>query len=161
MMTGANYRVLGFLFSNGRRHFTDPAEYADWVGVSYSKTLLKEDLHFGRFPEGLILSSPDGVMVVSGHVGGFDQTLVPLMEIIKNYKPKPNRKITADDIADHLLIIRGAMNLTQKGMANYLGLSTGSILRIEEGYRNFRKGTECKLMKLRYVYQNKIIEGED
>jgi len=158
-MTGANYRVLGFLFSNGRLHFTDPAEYADWVGFSYSKTLLKEDLHFGRFPEGLILSSPDGVMVVSGHIGDFDQILVPLMKIIKTFnKPKPKGKITADDIADHLLVIRGAMNLTQKGMANYLGLSIGSILRIEEGYRNFRKGTEYKLMKLLPIYQ-KIIEG--
>ncbi|MEA3327789.1 MAG: helix-turn-helix transcriptional regulator [Chloroflexota bacterium] len=155
------YKVLGFLFLNGRRHFTDPDEYVDWVNRCYSSWEIKQMLHLGQFPEGLIFSGPDGAVVVNGRNGSYDQKLIPLEEVVILSKPKPKGLPTVNEIADQMVELRGFMNLTQFGMANYLGLSHGTISRIEDGIRNFQGLTALKLEKLIPNYQNWLAKQEE
>lgn len=178
MAGSGSYKVLGFLFLSGRLHFTDPAVYGDWFGMSFGRVEMRETLYFGKLPEGLIFSGPDGVVVVQGRWGEYKQKLVAIGEVlgtntppavgalrngdyVRRYWPTSHdvgtslRRLDALqlEIARHMLALRGVLNMTQLEMADYLGLSGMTIIRIEHGYETLKKKTMGKLMKLAPVYE--------
>lgn len=155
-----NYVVKGFLFMTKRRHFTDAAIYGDWVGATFEKSVLKEDLYFGRLPEGLILSGPHGCEVVIGRNGQRNQKLVPITTFLgiptEDQKDKGPINNEANKIADHLKDLRILLGLTQIQLAYRLDLSPSTISQIEGGYHGFEAETAEKLMKLYPLYQEYI-----
>lgn len=151
------YIVKGFLFMTKRRHFTDAGVYGDWVGTTFATSALKDELYFGRLPEGLILSGPQGCEVVVGKSGYHNQKLVPITTILglpkEEKKAKQGRNAEADKIADRLKDIRVILGLSQVQLSFRLDLSPSTISQIEGGYRGFEAETAEKLMKLQSLYQ--------
>ncbi len=155
------YVVKGFLFMTKRRHFTDPAMYGDWVGISFPVTVMREELHMGRLPEGLLLSSSRGLEVVKGPTGMHDQKLVPLSFVLDqgNYglenQANPKQKKAAM-IAEKLGELRSALGMTQQELALRIGLSPMTVKRLESGYKGFRLSTAEKLLNLEPLYEEVV-----
>jgi len=155
------YKVLGFLFMSKRRHFTDPGVYADWINFRLSKMEMREELYFGQLPEGLIFAGPDGAVVVQGRCGNYKQKLVPLGEVVDGMSRSHDVGGSMGAlIADHLVELRGILNMDQVQMAAHLDVSTMTVCRIESGFRNFMPKTAEKLLRLLPVYEKRCVSIE-
>ena len=147
-------QAIGFIFLSDRPHFTDPAQYREWLGYDWSPSELRADLHMGRLPEGVILQTADGPRVVIGRQGTYDQALVTFAEAMGE------RVGRADMVAMNLWQLkrlRQKLGMSQNELSNAIGISCATIGRIENGhYIRLTIETRAKLKAFFELHQEKL-----
>ena len=146
----AAYRVAGFLSLGDRLHFECPQSYADWFGCSWTRRELREDLHFGKLPEGLILMTPEGLRVVLGRQGAYDQMLGYMThgeaclgrEEPKKPAQEKRGRPDAAEIVGMLREYRQRKGMSVREMAPMLGLSAAGLYRL---FTQHRKGKPIRV----------------
>lgn len=137
------YRVAGFLSLGDRLHFDCPQSYADWFGCSWTRRELREDLHFGKLPEGLILMTPVGLRVVLGRQGAYAQMLGYMthgeacLAVEAPKKPAQEKRgpPAAAEIVGMLREYRQWKGMSVREMAPMLGISAAGLYRLVDLHR--------------------------
>lgn len=158
------YQTLGFLFLSHRPHFADPGVYTEWLGCGWSKAEIKTELHMGRLPEGLLVMSKAGPLVVVGRQGAYDQVLATMPEALDYRQGGPIPELpeeVEEPIVRHypknlsyIRRIRLQMGWTQREVAEFVGVNLMTIVNIERGaIVNVRSLTGEKLNKFYEKYE--------